>query len=61
MDDFLSDIAFFNGKCYSCSFCDKEFDCPTNLTEISSKVNEKKYFFCSNLIRTASCAYFVGV
>lgn len=61
MDDFLSDIAFFNGKCYSCSFCDKEFDCPTNLTEISSKVNQKNILFCANLTRTASCAYVVGV
>lgn len=40
LDDFLSDIAFFNGKCYSCSLCDKEFDCPSNLSEISTKVNQ---------------------
>lgn len=38
LDDYLSDVAFFNGKCYACSLCGKEFDCPTNVIEISSKV-----------------------
>lgn len=38
LDDYLSDIAFFNGKCHSCSLCGKEFDCPTNFSDLSSKV-----------------------
>lgn len=51
LDDYLSDIAFFNGKCHSCSLCSKEFDCPTNLFEISSKVissNQQLHKFSSN-------------
>lgn len=38
LDDFLSDITFFNGKCYACALCEKEMVCPNNFTDISLKV-----------------------
>lgn len=38
LDDFVSDITFFNGKCYACSLCDNDLICPSNLTTILKKV-----------------------
>lgn len=39
LDDFVSDIAFFNGKCYACNLCDNDFVCPVNLSDIVTKVS----------------------
>lgn len=37
IDDFVSDITFFNGKCQSCFSCD-EIECPTDLEELLANV-----------------------
>lgn len=39
LDDFVSDITFFNGKCYACGLCDSDFECPSNISDILVKVS----------------------
>lgn len=43
IDDYLSDIAFFNGKCHSCKMCKNEIECPMDFVEITSKVNDNLF------------------
>lgn len=43
VDDFISDIAFFNGNCNSCQICREEAECPANFTDILVKVKYYHY------------------
>lgn len=38
LDDFISDITFFNGKCYACNFCSEDMVCPSNFSDLTAKV-----------------------
>src|SRR5690349_13153316 len=37
IDDFLTEISFFTGACYTCELCDVEVNCPHNFTDILIK------------------------
>ncbi|XP_070504614.1 sodium channel protein Nach-like [Chironomus tepperi] len=37
IDDFLTEISFFTGACYTCELCDVEVQCPKNFSEILFK------------------------
>lgn len=39
MDDFIADISFFTGNCYSCRYCENGLECPRNFTDILDKVD----------------------
>lgn len=43
LDDFISDITFFNGKCYACKFCGDDMNCPSNFSELTTKVGSYTY------------------
>lgn len=38
LDDLISDLTFFNGKCYACNFCNGDMNCPSNFSELTAKV-----------------------
>jgi acid-sensing ion channel, other len=37
LDDYINDIAFFSGTCYSCDLCEADIQCPDNFTDILEK------------------------
>lgn len=37
IDDFLTEISFFTGACYTCELCEREVTCPGNYSDILSK------------------------
>lgn len=37
IDDFLTEISFFTGACYTCELCDVEVECPHNLSDVLVK------------------------
>lgn len=50
IDDFLTEISFFTGACYTCELCDVEVDCPSNFTDILSKFRAN----CQNFLKNCS-------
>ena len=49
LNDYLTEIAFFTGSCYSCEQCETELKCP-NLTEIISNFRVQ----CNGLVQNCS-------
>lgn len=50
IDDFLTEISFFTGACYTCELCDVEVKCPRNFSEILSKFRAS----CENFLKNCS-------
>jgi len=50
IDDFLTEISFFTGACYTCELCDIEVKCPNNFTEILSNFRAS----CQNFLKNCS-------
>lgn len=50
IDDFLTEISFFTGSCYTCELCDVEVNCPRNFSEILSKFRAS----CENFLKNCS-------
>lgn len=50
VDDFLTEISFFTGACYTCELCDIEFECPRNFSDILSKFRAS----CENFLKNCS-------
>ncbi|KAG5670156.1 hypothetical protein PVAND_000437 [Polypedilum vanderplanki] len=48
IDDFLTEISFFTGACYTCELCDVEVDCPRNFSEILTKFRASCDMFLKN-------------
>uniref|UniRef100_A0A336KJC5 CSON012335 protein n=1 Tax=Culicoides sonorensis TaxID=179676 RepID=A0A336KJC5_CULSO len=46
LDDFIIDITYFSGTCYSCELCQQDLECPKNFSELLSKFRS----VCSNMI-----------
>lgn len=40
-NDFIGDIAFFYGTCFTCEHCITDANCPKNFTEIASNIRSK--------------------
>lgn len=38
LDDFIIDITYFSGTCYSCELCQQDLQCPKNFSALLSKV-----------------------
>lgn len=38
LDDFIIDITYFSGTCYSCELCQQDLQCPEDFGELLSKV-----------------------
>ena len=50
IDDFLTEISFFTGACYTCELCGTEVNCPNNITDILSKFRAS----CNNFLKNCS-------
>ncbi|CRK86824.1 CLUMA_CG000653, isoform A [Clunio marinus] len=50
IDDFLTEISFFTGACYTCELCSVEIDCPKNYSDILEKFRSN----CTDLIKNCS-------
>lgn len=50
IDDFLTEISFFSGACYTCELCDADVVCPKNFSEILSKFRAN----CKNFMNNCS-------
>lgn len=50
IDDFLTEVSYFTGACYTCELCQKDVACPRNLTEIVAKFRAS----CSELLTNCS-------
>lgn len=50
IDDFLTEISFFTGACYTCELCDTDVKCPNNFTDILSKFRAS----CPNFVKNCS-------
>lgn len=50
LDDFLTEISFYTGACYTCELCNNELDCPRNFTELLGMFRDS----CQNLIQNCS-------
>lgn len=48
IDDFLTEISFFTGACYTCELCDVEVSCPNNFTDILGKFRANCLHFLKN-------------
>lgn len=48
IDDFLTEISFFTGACYTCELCGIEVDCPRNFSDILSKFRASCDTFLKN-------------
>lgn len=38
LDDFIIDITYFSGTCYSCELCQQDLECPNDFSVLLSKV-----------------------
>lgn len=50
IDDFLTEISFFTGACYTCELCDVEVTCPSNFSDILGKFRAN----CQNFLKNCS-------
>lgn len=50
IDDFLTEISFFTGACYTCELCGIEVSCPNNFTDILEKFRAS----CQNFLKNCS-------
>lgn len=50
LDDFLTEISFFTGACYTCELCENEVQCPHDFKDILSKFRAP----CKELISNCS-------
>lgn len=48
IDDYLTEISFFTGACYTCELCDVEVDCPGNFSDILGKFRANCHNFLKN-------------
>lgn len=48
IDDYLTEISFFTGACYTCELCGVEVDCPANFSDILSKFRADCDHFLKN-------------
>lgn len=50
LDDFLTEIAFYTGACYTCDLCNHELKCPTDFPQLLGEFRES----CHSLLNNCS-------
>lgn len=50
IDDYLTEISYFTGACYTCELCDVEMNCPANFSDILGKFRAS----CRNFVKNCS-------